>query len=310
MTRTCSVEARRLLKTDFKDLKKERSQQCRVACCRGQRSVCDSLWDICIYKTVVCACLSVCSQLIGRTRFPALHSEIDWRASVSERAKREQKRCWNRIRCLYYKDALQHAEGWRDVRLYFFVNSLPFVLPMEEVMKVHSLANTGRVRHRQCMHMAARRSKETAEQWQQGTWRLIALKRLPDGHETRRVWRAAFPKRQPEQVAARRERDERLYEETIVPGGQETKSERAANHRAGERVVSLEVEVSDFGVISPRTNFLRCRNSHLKSSPTGHCHTSDGAQTTRAFFFVEGTHVYWQATDEQFFFSKFNIMFI
>ena len=47
--------------------------------------------------------------------------------------------------------------------------------------------------------------------------------------------------------AARRE-SERLYEETIVPGGQETKSERAANRQAGERVASLEVEVSDFGV--------------------------------------------------------------
>ena len=44
----------------------------------------------------------------------------------------------------------------------------------------------------------------------------------------------------------------------------------------------------------------------------GHCHMSDGAQTTRTFFFVEGTHVHWQATAEQFFFSKFNmhIMFI
>ena len=150
---------------------------------------------------------------------------------------------------------LQHTKGRRDVRLCFLVNSLPFVL------KPHSLANTSRVRHRQRMHMAARRSKKTAWQWQQGTWRLIALKRLlfrqtPDGHETRRVWRAAFPKRQQEQVAARRERDERLYEETIVPGGQETKSERAVNRRAGESVVSLEDEIGDFGVINPQTNFL------------------------------------------------------
>ena len=41
-----------------------------------------------------------------------------------------------------------------------------------------------------------------------------------------------------------------------MPGGQETKSERAANRRAGERVVSLEVEAADFVVINPRTNFL------------------------------------------------------
>ena len=32
--------------------------------------------------------------------------------------------------------------------------------------------------------------------------------------------------------------------------------ERAANRRAGEHVVSLEVEVGDFGVINPRTTFL------------------------------------------------------
>ena len=139
-------------------------------------------------------------------------------------------------------------------------------------------------------------------------------------------------------------------------GGQETKSERAANCRAGERVVSLEVEV---GVNNLRKKFLfvegthgsqrrlnapletgvqankrpgahvypvghyseelqrttariGCRNSHLKSAPPGHCHMSDGAQTTQTFFFVKGTHVHWQATAEQFFFSKFNmhIMFI
>ena len=81
-----------------------------------------------------------------------------------------------------------------------------------------------------------------------GTWRLIALKRLlfrqaPDGHETKRVSRlsdetagtAGSQKRKRlasvrENHRARRARDQ----------------ERAANRRAGERVVSLEVEVSAF----------------------------------------------------------------
>ena len=36
-----------------------------------------------------------------------------------------------------------------------------------------------------------------------------------------------------------------------MPRGQETKSERAANRPTGEHVVSLEVEVGDFGVINP-----------------------------------------------------------
>ena len=62
---------------------------------------------------------------------------------------------------------------------------------------------------------------------------------------------------QPELLAARRERDERLYEETIVPGGQETKSERAANRRAGERVVSLEVEVSALSILGKTFSLSR-----------------------------------------------------
>ena len=62
---------------------------------------------------------------------------------------------------------------------------------------------------------------------------------------------------QPELLAARRERDERLYEETIVPGGQETKSERAANRRAGGRVVSLEVEVSALSILGKTFSLSR-----------------------------------------------------
>ena len=66
-----------------------------------------------IYKVALSV---VCSQLIGR--FPALHSEIDWRAGhraghragVSERAKRERKRCWNRIRCLYCPAACRRSK--------------------------------------------------------------------------------------------------------------------------------------------------------------------------------------------------------
>ena len=59
---------------------------------------------------------------------------------------------------------MQKVEEMFAVTFFNFVNSLPFVLPEEEVM---TLANTSRVRHRQRMHMAAQRSKETAEQWQQ-----------------------------------------------------------------------------------------------------------------------------------------------
>ena len=231
-----------------------------------------------------------------------------------------------------------------------------FLVTNRRVKKPHSLANTSRVRHRQHMHMAARRSKETAEQLQQGTWRLIALKRLlfrqtPDGHET---MQAASPKRQPEQVPARRERDEHLYQETIVPGGQETKSERVAIAEQVSMLFLLKLKsvISALSLLEQTFSWSRermeanggstlllrlvfrltrdqermathyseelqrktagigCRNSHLKSTPTGHCHMSDRAQTTRTFFLVEGTHVHWQATAEQFGFGKFNIMFI
>ena len=50
-----------------------------------------------------------------------------------------------------------------------------------------------------------------------------------------------------------------------MPGGQETKSERAANCRAGERVVSLEVEVGDFGVINHRKNVLFVEGAYQRS---------------------------------------------
>ena len=128
-----------------------------------------------------------------------------------------------------------------------------------------ALANTSRVSHRQRMHMAAWRSKETAEQWQQGTWRVIALKRLlfrqaPDGHETRRVSRLS------EETAGSVgcQKRKRL---APVRGDHRARrardQERAANRRAGEHAVSLEVEVGDFGVINPRKNFL-CRGNTRK----------------------------------------------
>ena len=50
-------------------------------------------------------------------------------------------------------------------------------------------------------------------------------------------------------------------------------------------------------VLQRTTAGIGCQNSHLKSAPTVHRHMSDGAQTTRTLFFVEGTHVHWQATD-------------
>ena len=158
-----------------------------------------------------------------------------------------------------------------------------------------------------------------------------------------------------EQVAARRERDERLYEETIVPGGQGTKSERQIALQVSVLfLLNMKSVISALSILGQTFSWSRehmeanggstllstlvfrrtrdqermathcseelqqttagieCRNSHLKSAPRGHCDRNDGAQTTQTFFFVEGTHIHWQATAEQFFFSKFNmhIMFI
>ena len=81
-----------------------------------------------------------------------------------------------------------------------------------------------------------------------------------------------------------------------MPGGQETKSERAANHRAGERVVSLEVEVSALSILGKTFSLSRKLTAAQRSFRD----------------WCSGTHVHWQATAEQFFFSKFNmhIMFI
>ena len=114
----------------------------------------------------------------------------------------------------------------------FCVNSfwIPFVLLMEEVMKPHSLANTNRVRYQSvCIwlptapkkrpssssrNLTAHRSQETPVQadtrWAQNQESMASCR----SEETA------------EQVAARRETDEGLYKETVVPGGQGTKSEQ------------------------------------------------------------------------------------
>ena len=271
----------------------------------------------------------------------------------------ERKRCWDRIRCLYYPAACRRSK--RCSPLLFLISWTVYHSWYQSKKWWRWRTPVGSDTDSVCIWLPG------APKNSRNGWAVTGSKE-PGGSSLSRhscsgrhqtgEW-AGFLKRQPELLAARRERDERLYEDrAIVPscGGQETKSERAANGRAGERVVSLEVEV---GLINPRKNFLfvegthgsqrrlnapfetgvqadkrpgahgypvghyseelqwttariGCRNSHLKSALPGHCHMSDGAQKTRTFLFVEGTHVHWQATAEQFFFSKFNmhIMFI
>ena len=127
--------------------------------------------------------------------------------------------------------ALQLAEGRRDVRRYFREQ---FTFRVTKGRTVMTLANTSRVRHRQRMDMAARRSKETAEQWQQGTWRLIALKRLlfrqaPDGEppfrrDSRNCWQ---PQEKEMSVCTRR------------PSSPEGKRPRASERQIAEQVSVL-----------------------------------------------------------------------
>ena len=88
--------------------------------------------------------------------------------------------------------------------------------------------------------MAARRSKETAEQWQQGTWWLIALKRLLFKADTRRA-------RNQESMASR------LSEETAGTGSSQKRKRCACTRRplcpegkrprASERQIAEQVSV-------------------------------------------------------------------
>ena len=162
--------------------------------------------------------------------------------------------------------ALQHAEGRRDVRRCFFnfLNSLPFVLPKEEVKRWRCRTPVGWDTDSVWIWLlgAPKKRRSTGSKGPSGP--SLSRDSCSGRHQTGMKpgeW-AAFPKRQPALLAARRERDEPLYEETIVPEEQETKSERAANRRAGERVVSLEVEVGDFGVINHRKDFLFVKGTH------------------------------------------------
>ena len=118
-------------------------------------------------------------------------------------------------------------------------------------MKPHSLANTSRVRHRQRIWLSTAPKKRQSRGSKEPGGSSLSRDSCSGRHQT--GTKPGEHGELPEQVAAR---SERLYEETTVPSGHETQSERAANCRAGERVVSLEVEVGDFGVINARTNFL------------------------------------------------------
>ena len=76
-----------------------------------------------------------------------------------------------------------------------------------------------------------------------------------------------------------------------MPGGQETKSERAANRRAGERVVSLEVEVGDFGVINQSSDKLslgRGNTWKLMAAQRSFRDWCSGGQETRSAWLPSG----------------------
>ena len=207
-----------------------------------------------IYKTVVSV---VCSQLIGR--FPALHSEIDWRAGhragVSERAKRERKRCWDRIRCLYCPAAcrsLRRSKRCSPLLFLNFVNSLPFVLPKEEV----TLANTSRrdtdgictaygcpAEKWQQEHGGSSLSRDSCSgRHQTGT---KPESESPFRRDSRNCWQ---PEEKEMSVCTRR---------PSCPEGKRPKSERAANRRTGERVVSLEAEVSALSILGKTFSLSR-----------------------------------------------------
>ena len=222
-----------------------------------------------IYKAALCVCLFASYR---PHTFPgaALRDRLTDGPPYGRKwtCEPERKKWWIRIRCQYCcKDALQTVELEEMHMIAFFMDSLPFVLPMEEVMKPHTLANTSRARHQSiCIWLPAapieRRISDSKEpggsslprdfcsgRHQPGTkpgeYGEPPVQRdsrtCTGGNQKRKKWAPV-----PRDHRVRRARDQ----------------ERAANRRAGERVVSLEVEVSYFGVSNPRTHFLFVEGTH------------------------------------------------
>ena len=192
--------------------------------------------------------------------------------------------------------------------------------------------------------MAVRRSKETAKQWQQGTWRLIALKRLlfrqtPAGHETRRVLHGepAFRRDSRNSPGGSQKRTSEMSVCTRRPP--KGKIPRASERQIAEQVsvlflLRLKSVISALSILGQTFPWSRehteanggstllsrlvfrwtrdqermathcseelqrttagigCRNSHLKSAPTGHCHTSDMEHKRQGHSFSWREHTY------------------
>ena len=291
-------------------------------------------------------------------RCPAPHSEINWRtghrAGVSEHANQRGRSDETAYAVSTAKMPCRKVELEEMHKIAFFVNNLPSCYQWKKWWnRIHWRTPVGWDTNAYAYGCSPLRrnggsvtARNLAAHRSQGT---------PVQADTRRAWNqesmaSRWSEETAEHVVARRQRNECLYEETIVLGGQKTKSERQIAEQVSvlfllklksvisalailEQTFSLSrehVEANGGSTLLSRLVFRRtiardqermathyseelqrttagCRNSHLKSAPTGHCHTSDGAQTTRTFFFVEGTHVHWQATAEQLCFSKLNM---
>ena len=180
----------------------------------------------------------------------------------------------------------------------------------------HTLANTSRTRHQSVciwLHAAPKKRrisdrKEHAAHRSQET----PVRQTPDGARNQESMASCRSEGTAEWVAARREWNERLYVETIVPWGEETKSEQQIAKKVSvllllklKSVISAlaflgqtfsrsreHMEATGGSTLLSRLVFRQermaihyseelqrttagCRNSHLKSAPTDHCHTSD-----------------------------------
>ena len=183
-------------------------------------------------------------------------------------------------------------------------------------VKPHALANTSRMRHQiVCIWLpAAPKKRWISDSKEHAAYRSQETPVQADTRRARNQESMASCRSEgtAERVAARKEWNERPYVETIVPWGEETKSEQQLAKKVSvllllklKSVISAlaflgqtfswsreHMEANGGSTLLSRLVFRQermaihyseerqrttagCRNSHLKSAPTGHCHTSD-----------------------------------
>ena len=175
---------------------------------------------------------------------------------------------------------MQHAEGRRDVRRYFFWFREQFTFRVTGTNGRSDDAGEHQSGETPTAYAYGWPAlHETAEQWQQGTWRLIAQASTrrarnqesepPFRRDSRNCWQ---PEEKEMSVCTRR---------PLCPESKRPRASERQNRRAGERVVSLEVEFSALSILG-KLSLCRGNTWKLTAAQRSFRDWCSGGQETRS----------------------------